>query len=212
MRPLSLESLVPGLKEARAQERLVRAMAFARVPWTLCGSLANQLTPRIRLEFQLTQNAFAIGVQPQAADVFQVLWRLHPEFRRSVNRPPAWLAKRKVSKIVRELSPASAIAEVSVYLDSMMQDLPEGDESSESSNPPEGYVHWMAIEQNFYCSRYGGFTPELYKDTPYIELQQLFRAYRLSTEEHPQFINYSDTLVGRWQRDQIQRKIPSEQP
>lgn len=212
MRPLSLESLVPGLKEARAQERLVRAMAFARVPWTLCGSLANQLTPRIRLEFQLTQNAFAVGLQPQAGDVFQILWRLHPRFNRLLRNPLVWLAHRRVSKLVKRLKPQQAVAEISVYLNSMMQDLPEGGEGSESSNPPDSYVHWMAIEQNFYCGNYGGFTPELYKDTPYVELQQLFRAHRLSTEEHPHFINYSDTLVGRWQREQIQRKIPREQP
>lgn len=94
----------------------------------------------------------------------------------------------------------------------MMQDLPEGGDDSASTNPPEAYVHWMAIEQNFYLSRYTGFSPEIYKDTPYVELQQLYRAHRLATEEHPNFINYSDTLVGRWQREQIERKIPKDQP
>ncbi len=207
MRTVSLETLVPGLKEARAHERLVRSMAFARVDWTLCGSPAVQLTPRIRLELQLANNAFSFGRSPTKADVFQVLWRLHPRFSRKL-WPLSVYTKFRIIRRVQRMDLGRAIEEVSIYFNSMMQDLPEGGEGSESANPPDGYVHWMAAEQNFYLSKYGSLSSEAYKDTPYIELQQLFRAYRLTIEEHPNFINYSDTLIGRWQRDQINTRIP----
>lgn len=187
-------------------------MAFARVPWTLCGSQAVQLTPRMRLEFQLAQNAFAMGGEPTRADVFQILWRLHPEFSRAAISPRSWLAHYRTTKLVKRLNLDRATEEISVYLNAMMQDLPEGGESGESSNPPQNYVHWMATEQHFYLTHYNGFSPEVYKDTPYVELQQLYRAYRLATEEHPNFINYSDTLVGRWQQEQLRNRIPAGEP
>lgn len=207
MRPVSLETLVPGLKEARAHERLVRSMAFARVPWTLCGSEAVQLTPRIRLEFQLAHNAFAVGGEPTKADVFQVLWRLHPRFSRKPGLV-SWLARRRVTRLVMRADLVKAAQEISLYVNSMMQDLPEGGDSGNSQNPQAGYVHWMAAEQHFYLTQYNGFSPDIYKDTPYVELQQLYRAHRMTVEEHPNFINYSDTLIGRWQREQIAQKIP----
>ncbi len=207
MRPPSLETLVPGLKEARAHERLVRSMAFARVEWTLCGSPAVQLTPRIRLELQLANNAFSNGAAPTRADVFQVLWRLNPRFSRKL-WPAAWMARRKVSRLVMRFDLGKAVEEIAIYLNSMMQDLPEGGDNEQSANPNSGYVHWMAAEQHFYLSNYNGFSPQDYKDTPYVELQQLYRAYRLNKEEHPNFINYSDTLIGRWQREQINTRIP----
>lgn len=40
------------------------------------------LTERMRLELILAQNAFFTARRPLLGDVFNVLWRLHPEFRR----------------------------------------------------------------------------------------------------------------------------------
>jgi len=207
MRANQLEDIIPGLREARAKERQNRALAFSDVPWSVCGLDVVVLTPRHRLEFQLVRNAFTVGGTVTRADVFQFLWRLNPRFKQRVwVGSLAWLARRKVAKAVRALDMDEAQIGILTYLASMLQDLPEGGDGSDTSNPPENYVHWLAGEANFYLGRYNGFSLPVLMDTPYLVLQQLYRAYRLANESHPNFINQSDRLVGDFMRAHAVRR------
>jgi hypothetical protein len=70
----------------------------------------------------------------------------------------------------------------------------------------------MASEAGFWLSVHGGFTLESYLATPYLALQQLYRAWQVNNPvvtrdargnvvvEEPQFINRSDALLGAWHR------------
>jgi hypothetical protein len=207
MRANQLEDLIPGLREARDKERQNRALAFSDIPWTVCGLDVVVLTPRHRLEFQLVRNAFTVGGTVTQADVFQFLWRLNPSFKKRVWFGSfAWFARRKVALAVKELDMDSATLEILTYLASMLQDLPEGGGTRDTSNPPENYVHWLSCEANFYLARYNGFSVPVLMDTPYLVLQQLYRAYRLSNETHPNFINASDKLIGDYMRANAPRR------
>lgn len=201
MRATNLEDIVPGLREARAGERQNRALAFSGVTWTVCGRQIVALTPRHRLELQLVRNAFAVGAPASPKDLLQFLWRLSPDFRR--NPWPgtgAWFAEWGLARACAGFDPVRATREVYAYLAAMLQDLPEGGAERDTINVPENYVHWMAVEANFYLSRYPSFTLSSFMDTPYLVLQQLYRAHRLEHEEHPNFINESDRLVNEWHR------------
>lgn len=207
MRANILEDIIPGLREAREQERLNRSLAFSGVPWTVCGQDAVVLTPRHRLEFQLVRNAFAVGGQPTLADVFQFLWRLNPRFKVRVwFGSRSWFARRKLSRAVAKMDMDQASRGILGFLAAMLQDLPEGSDGTPSSNPPENYVHWLAGEMNFYLTRYNAFSMQTFMDTPYLVLQQLYRAHRLASDEHPQFINRSDRMIGAWQREQLSKR------
>lgn len=204
MRANSLEDIIPGLREAREKERQNRALAFSDVPWTVCGLDVVVLTPRHRLEFQLVQNAYAVGGLPTRKDLFVFLWRLNPAFKKQVwFGLTAWFARRKVSRAVRTADLGEAREQVVAYLAAMIQDLPEGSGDRNTVNPPELYVHWLAGEINFYLKNYNGFSIALLMDTSYLVLQQLYRAHRLASESHPNFINESDRIIGRWQRENI---------
>ncbi len=203
MRTPNLEAAVPGFKAARDRERLHRALAFADVPWTICGLTCAHLTPGHRVELQLAGNALACGLLPKKGDVFQILWRLNPAFSRKIGFR-GWLAKRRVVRAVRMAQESAAALEVLEYMTAMMQDLPESSESADSSNPAGNYVHWMAGEAAFFMSRFNMAFRE-YRETPYLILQQLHRGYRLSHELDPQFINASDRLINQWQRHHAQQ-------
>ncbi len=201
MRANQLEDVIPGLREARDKERQNRALAFSDVPWTVCGLDVVTLMPRHRLEFQLIRNAFAVGGTVTHKAIYQFLWRLNPEFRKRVWFGSAsWFARRKVAKAVASLDIDQARFEILSYLASMLQDLPEGGDGGDTSNPPENYVHWLACEMNFYLKRYSSFTIQSFLDTPYLILQQLYRAHRLEIEKHPNFINESDRIIGDFMR------------
>lgn len=208
MRANTLEDIIPGLREARAKERQNRAIAFSEIPWTVCGLDVVVLTPRHRLEFQLVENAFALGGVPTRADLLQFLWRLNPRFTKRVwMLSPAWFARRRVARIARKVDLAEAAREIYTYLSAMLQDLPGDSGGRDTLNPPELYVHWLAGEINFYLTRYNGFSIPILMDTPYLVLQQLYRAARLASEEHPNFINESDRIIASWQRQHIKAHV-----
>lgn len=201
MRATQLEDVIPGLREAREQERQNRALAFSDVPWTVCGLEVVVLTPRHRLEFQLIRNPFASGGNVTHKAIYQFLWRLNPAFKKRVwFGSAAWFARKQVTKVAASLDIDEARFEILSYLGAMLQDLPEGGDGEDSSNPPENYVHWLACEMCFYLKRFPGFTREMLMDTPYLVLQQLYRAHRLEIEKHPHFINESDRLIGDFMR------------
>lgn len=200
MRQTPLEELVPGLKEARDAEHQNRSVCFAGIPWTVAGFELVPFTPRHKLELTLVRNRFfVLGELPRKEDVAQILWRLHPAFRA---RPPSvavswarvrlWLRLRRMTR-AEVMEVALAIAD---YLGAMTQDLPEA--TSGGSGSGGNHVHWLASELAFYLQQFHGFTWQSYMDTPYLVLQQLFRAYRLSASGNTHFINRSDAMLGQW--------------
>lgn len=205
MRPTNLEALIPGLKDARDSEHLNRALCFAGLTWTIEGEEVLPMTPRHKLELQLTRNCFfVVGHVPDAADVYQFLWRLNPGFKRnglSLAKARIWLKTRLMT---RQKALIAALA-ISDYLHAMIQDLPEGGEES-GGQEYGAYVHWLASDITFFLRRFQGFTADSYMDTPYLVLQQLIRAYRINVEEDPDFINDSDRIAGLWLRKNAPKK------
>lgn len=204
MRLNTLEALVPGLRAARFSERLNRALAFSGITWTVCGVEILHLTPRHRLELQLSGNAFEFNLRPMEGDVFNFLWRLSPEYRRSGFGFAGMMKKARLRLLVKRMRKSPALlrlaeSQVLKYLVAMRQDLPEEMGGGVSSNPPEAYIHWMATESFFYMQHLK-ISLEDYMDTPYLVLQQWFRCFRLANEEDVNFINASDRLVSEWQR------------
>lgn len=203
MRLTNPETVVPGLREARENERMARYCAFAGLSLPILGLECVQLTPRHRLEFEMAGNAFSVGVEAGRADVFQFLWRLNPAWRKG--QPITWAATRAWWKIHRVIYNTSAVrleGAILDYLGMMLQDLPEGDANlgrSRSVNPDGNYVTWIASEADFYMRTYGMGLEE-YRHMPYLVLQQLFRVYRMATEEDPSFINHSDKILNSWVR------------
>lgn len=207
MRANSLEEIIPGLREAREGERAARAVAFGGLTLAVCGEQCVPLAPRHRLEMQLTKNAFATELPPLHGDVFAFLWRLNPHYRKAPRwMSRSWRERNVVEWNVGRMNLDAAVAEIRAFIAAMMQDLPEGAGDSASLNPPENYVHWLAGEANFYLSVYPGFTLAGLMDTPYLVLQQLYRAYKLAREEHPQFINRSDRIAANWHRAHLPKR------
>ena len=210
-----LENIIPGLREARAEERLNRALAFAGLTRTVCGVELVPLTPRHRLALQLVQNAFACGpaTLPLAGDVFAFLWLLSASYGPPSVLPNPVRAFRqwKLRRHVRRLDLPRAVREIQETLAAQLQDRPETGAEERGWNA-ETSVHWMAAEASFWVNIHGGFTLESYLSTPYLVLQQLLRAYRMNhpkvsyerdgtaVVEDVSFINASDRLIGNWQR------------
>lgn len=199
MRPIDLEAVVPGYRQARQRERLNRALAFADVPWTICGFNCVHLTPTHRLELQLANNAFALDIAPKDGDVFQFLWRLNSSFCRPPLSLKAWWERNRIRAALHSIHVPKAVRAIQEYLVAMLQDMPEQGEATNSVNPPQNYVHWMASEARWFAVHMGMPLSE-YKATPYLVLQQFSRAHRLATEESPQFINASDAIATEWHR------------
>lgn len=221
----NLEAIVPGLGELRALERTNRALAFAGLGHKVCGREVRPLTPRHRLTLQLLQNAFtAPAAVPLEGDVFQFLWVLSPAYRfgeggRVAAEVRQWLLRRHV----RRLNVGTASREIRVYLTNQLQDLPESDLGAGSD--VSTWVHWVAMDAAFWMETFPSFTLERYLATPYLVLQQLYRAWRVhnprvttaengrAVVEEPSFINASDRLLGKWQRgfhDEIANRIRNQ--
>lgn len=89
--------LSPAFLEARAAEQRRRLIAYLPIaePITLVVRgrpvpvAVVHLTQRIRSELGLAENAFLAGLAPLRGDVFQLLWRLSPAWRRPLR--PMWL-------------------------------------------------------------------------------------------------------------------------
>lgn len=209
----NLEQVVPGLAELREKERRNRALAFSGLTHTVCGVEVCPLTPKHRLQLQLLRNAFTAGATPLAGDVFVFLWVLSPAAtwttpgRKIVWNWLQWRLRRHVSRLGIE----AAAKEIKDYIASQLQDMPE-DRSVDGSPDYSNDLHWMGSEAGFWLHRHGGFTLQTYLATPYLVLQQLFRAYQVSnppvvsgpdgklTVDYPMFINGSDRMAGEFHR------------
>jgi hypothetical protein len=202
MRLTNPENVIPGLREAREAERFARYAAFAGLSLPILGLECEQLTPRHRLEFEMAQNAFSVGREASRADVFQFLWRMSPAWRKgqpiTISATLAWW---RIHRVIYRHPLPDIEAAILDYIGMMLQDLPEAEAGSGSGsvNPSSNYVTWVACESDFYMRTYGMMFSEYYR-TPYLVLQQLYRAYRLATEDNATFINSSDRIVSAWIR------------
>ncbi len=185
----NFEQAIPGLYELRAKERENRSRAFEGLTHTLCGVEVCQLTPRHRLRLQLLRNAFTSPTtMPLDGDVFVFLWVLSPASPWG-NLASAWLQwrlRRHVAKLNRD----AAIREIKLYLLAQLQDMPEGGDGDGKDQSP--WVHWMAADATFYLSVHGGFSFDEYLRTPYLVLQQLYRAWKCN---HPDYVREDDGSV-----------------
>jgi len=193
---VNLEAVVPGLAEVLNRERIARARVFSDIPWTVAGCELIHMTPRHRLELQMVGNSFFRGSYPTKADIFQFLWRLNPRFTRRAGSVRGWMAKRHVAKEVKRRTVLELAIEIQEFKETMLQDMPEATTGSGGS-ASKNAVHWLAAESYFYAT-HGLIPVKDYLDTPYLQLQQLFRAHRMTLDQDAQFINKSDQLVRDW--------------
>lgn len=206
------ERVIPRLKDQRAQERQNRALAFAGITHTVCGREILPLTPGHRLELQLVRNAFAVvGEMPSLRDVFVFLWVASPDRAKGIIG--RWRQYR-LRREVRRFNLRRCTLEIFRYLQDQYQDVSSG---SGEGRDNSAWIHWMAMDAEFWLSIHGGFTLEEYRRTPYLVLQQLYRAWQVN---HPDmerlsdgkvitrdaiFRNASDQLVSEFHRQNRER-------
>lgn len=204
------ERIIPGLAEQRAQERENRALAFAGITHTVCGREIVPLTPGHRLNLQLVGNAFAFPAAASATlvDVFVFLWVLSPH-----NTGTLEAARQQVflREDVMKMDRKESVRDILRYIVDQLQDTAES--SGEAGKDNSAWIHWMAMDAEFWISVHGGFTLDTYKKTPYLVLQQLYRAWRVNHPDiernkdgsvfvrDPVFFNQSDKLVSAFQRE-----------
>lgn len=211
MQIANLETLVPGLAEQRAAERHNRALAFSGLTHTLCGVELLALAPIHRLRLQLIRNAFVTETPPSRYDVFAFLWMLSPSWRPQARGVAVAWHRWSLRRLVRKLDVEAAGAAIRTYLAAQLQDSP-GASTTSGGTDHTPYIYWMAEEAGFWLDVHGGFTLETYQATPYLVLQQLFRAWQAHHPvvrhnakgepevEEPLFLNESDSLVGKFHR------------
>lgn len=212
MATVDIERIIPGLAEVRAQERQNRALAFAGLTHTVCGREVMPLTPGHRLQLQLMRNAFAVvGAEPTLLDVFVFLWVLSPH---NVGGIEASRQQYFLRQYVQALDLSPSVREIYRYLIDQLQDTSAGSGEGKDNS---AWVHWMAMDAEFWIEVHGGFTLEQYKATPYLVLQQLFRAWQCNHPDverteggavfvrDPIFRNSSDRLVSAWHRENKER-------
>lgn len=202
----SFEELAAEFQTARREESRARAIAFAGLTHSLCGVEVVAYQPRHRLCLGLVRNALLGGVEPMAGDIFQFLWFLSPRFCEKPGfrgRLERWLIMRKA----RSMNLRAAEIEISKYIREQLRDNP-GEFFTEAEGPDySGHVHWAAFESSFWIRTHGGFTIETWLSTPYLVLQQLFRAYQTANpgiivtktgavSDPPIFRNASDRIYA----------------
>lgn len=208
MNPVDFEKFVPGLAEERAQERHNRALAFAGITHTVCGQEILPLTPGHRLQLQLLQNAFTtVGAYCSLQDVFVFLWVLSPH---NVGGLEAARQQVFLREDVLRLDLPNSVAEISRYLVDQLQDALDGAGAGEGKDH-SAWIHWMAMDAAFWMTQYG-FSYQEYQRTPFMVLQQLFRAWKVNHPDmermpngsvivrDPIFRNASDRMVSAFHR------------
>jgi hypothetical protein len=207
MTSVDLERLVPGLADQLAQERQNRALAFAGLTHTVCGREILPLTPGHRLTLQLLGNAFTqIGRTPTLADVFVFLWVTSPH---NIGGLEAKRQQYFLRQDVMAFNLSESAASIFQYIVDQLQDTSSG---SGEGKDQSRWVHWMAMDSFFYMSQIPGLTLAEYKRTPFLVLQQIYRAWQCNHPDmertqdgtvfvrEPMFQNSSDRLVRQWHR------------
>jgi hypothetical protein len=213
MSSAALARLIPDLAPRREQERQNRALAFAGITHTVCGREILPLTPGHRLNLQLVQNAFfTLGASATLQDVFVFLWVTSPA---NVGGVEAARQQYFLRHDVAAFDLGKCVEEISRYLLDQLQDaFDSGGGDGKDLSP---WIHWMAMDAEFWISVHGGFTFEQYNRTPYLVLQQLYRAWKANNPDiermhdgkvivrDPVFFNSSDRLVSQFHRENKDR-------
>ncbi len=206
----------PQYLAARSAEIRNRQLAHVAVPAPLCGVAVRHLTPRHVNELRLEANAFFLGGLIRRADVFQFLWRLHPEFARPCRAPlgrgpellrnvwsygwRAGWARRALVLAVARAPVLPAIREIQQYLAAVHQDNPAADETSGGAGgrrpalgPP---ISWLDNYVLHFLRICPGWTPDEIIDYPFARLLQLHREEILAAPEGElNVIDPSDALL-----------------
>lgn len=193
--------LAPEIQAIYAAEQTRRSLAWLRLEFPLCGSKVGPLTLRILTELQFAKNAFVTGEEPTRADVFDVLWRLHPAFYRpgcaTLSR---WWARRQLVRRVRRLSVTRAAMEIRVRFAAWRQDEP-GTVKIEGGAPSllSARVHMV---DDFIChfGQYFHLSPDEVLDYPLAALYQLYRQQAINAGK--EVIDRSASIVGEMVRAQ----------
>jgi hypothetical protein len=152
----------PAFLAAQAAEAQARLEAY--LPWAapLLGRPVGTLTWRQAIELTRAGNAFFTAAEPAAADVYQVLWRLNPAFRRpdgswpnlvpsmiaqGARRPGplvSFLQERACRHVARALSPTAVEPEIRTRLNAAFQDAPGAGKSAqaEPTSPLRAALTW----------------------------------------------------------------------
>jgi hypothetical protein len=200
---------IPEVEKALRREEEMRVVSMLELNGVnLCGVEVRLVTPRMELELQAFGNAFACGRAPMREDVFNVLWRMSPHFRRNVSllcSPLAWLRREAIGlrvwwavRVKGELHKMQA--EISEHLKWQHQDTigevvddEEGGSRQDASDPG---AHWAASASYFWQQALGLSFDE-YMDTPVARLNQWFRTHMVWTGKRANFLNDSDIIAGR---------------
>lgn len=94
-------TLPPHIQQVIALENLRRGLAWLELSPELCGAPVVLLTPRILFELHLADNALVSGGRAGRIDVFDFLWRLHPNFRRPDGSMPNRPGRRGSAVLAR---------------------------------------------------------------------------------------------------------------
>jgi hypothetical protein len=202
----------PEIQAALDDEQRSRLLAYLPCAPDLLGCPVVHFTPRIRLELELADNAFLAGREPRAVDVFALLWRLHPLFRRpdgtmpNARRPRSrspllrlrsLRARRRIARKTRLLLLPLAAALIASYLSAVFRDRPAGtlSEHEPRSLIPKPAPHWLDDLTDYFAARYG-WSIDAILDTPQPLLLQLWRAHAIAAGI--EIIDPSAELIGRW--------------
>jgi hypothetical protein len=176
------------LQQIVADEHMLRGFNWLGVAPELCRCPVVALTPRIVFELSVLDNALLRGRPATPADLFEFLWRLHPNFRREdgdmPNRPSgkgsallAFFARRWLRRHVRQLSLWPAESRIREWLDANWQDEPAEvtrDHAPETPFPPS-VPHMLDSVCDWWGNRYG-VDPRTALDVP---LALIFQCRRL---------------------------------
>jgi len=137
-----------SFEQALAEEKQNRELAYLHIAAPLLGCQVVTLTWRHVVELTLAENAFFTGGEPSRADVYQLLWRLNPCFRRpdgsmsNLDRSaraegaarPTWLTcffqQWRVNKLARSCKPHLAEPIIRDRLNAAFQDVPSTSDKS----------------------------------------------------------------------------------
>lgn len=221
--------LSPELAAARAAEQRRRLIAYLpqSEPIVLrCGDRevacpVVHLTERHRLELTLAGSAFFAGRAPLLGDVFQLLWRLHPDWRRPLH--PSWLrvhpsrrarplprwrsivaygrgsgaAHAWLARVVQRCDLYGAAAAIETWIEHQYQDEPAArvDDTRAAEPAAPGPARCLPDVVTRHFARAMGIDPRQVVDVPIALLHQWHREELLATGRAEAVIDPSEQLA-----------------
>lgn len=219
----------PQFLAARAKEQSARLLTYLPWPRPIVVTLRSRggwlswwprnpvtspvvhFTERHHVELTFAQNAFVIGARPLRGDVFQFLWRLHPEFMRpdgtlanQGHRRATWCERRRARRVQKALHRAARLCDLDhtaialrAYLSAVELDANAyiADEKPRKRRGLAVAPHNYFDDYTEYMARTYGLTPEAAMDMPRALSFQWQRQRALLAE--PEFVSDpSDELLA----------------